>query len=194
METGIYTTGNNAMKEIYWGELEIEDFNTSIPNKRRAKNQKKATNRYEELKRKAENKKKYSHYTLEELKEMKLISNTTGRPSSTLTDEKWQKEFEIRKMFVKPYPKTVTKLGGKYSRESGMWNEETMGTYHGRTQWQNYVAYINDVLTNIRAGQVDFCYFVYQVMQLACFDFGNKELKTKYCNGYWEVWLDCKEM
>ena len=31
--------------------------------------------------------------TLEELRELKLISNTDGRPSSVLTDERWQKEF-----------------------------------------------------------------------------------------------------
>ena len=60
--------------------------------------------------------------TLEELKELRLISNTNGTPSSSMTDEKWQKEIKIRKAFVTPYPKNITKMTGKYSKESGKWN------------------------------------------------------------------------
>lgn len=126
--------------------------------------------------------------TLEELREMKLVSNTNGRPTSTLTDEKWQKEFNIRKLFITPYSKEIKKLGGKYSRESGLWNEEMHGTFHGCTSWQSYCSYINDVLNNIRMGQVDFCYYIYQIMDLAKFHYDS--LRTKYCDGYWEVWLE----
>lgn len=186
MTTGIYATNNNTENKIFWGEIELEDFNTSIPNKRRIKNQAKS----DKLCKESKEKKNYMSLTLEELKEMKLISNTTGRPSSSLTDEKWQKEFKIRKLFIKPYPSNIKKFGKKYSKESGMWNEETMGEYHGCTNWQSYCSYINDVLKNIRAGQVDFCYFLYQIMDLAKFDYGNYELKTKYCDGYWKVWLE----
>lgn len=33
--------------------------------------------------------------TLEELREMRLVSNTNGRPTSTLTNEKWQRNFKL---------------------------------------------------------------------------------------------------
>ena len=79
-------------------------------------------------------------------------------------------------------------MKGKYSKESGIWNEETNGTYHGLTNWQSYCSYINDVLRNIRKGQVDYCYYIYQILDLLKFHYS--DLKTKYCDGYWEVWLE----
>ena len=126
--------------------------------------------------------------TLEELRELRLISNTNGRPTSAMTDEKWQKEFNLRKMFITPYPKDIKKLKGQHSKESGMWNEETQGTYHGCTSWQSYCSYINDILNNIRSGQIDYCYYIYQILDLAKFHYNT--LRTKYCDGYWEVWLE----
>lgn len=168
----------------FGGIINLEDFNTNLPNKKRISNQINATN---QLKQKKEIK-KYKHMTLEELREMKIVSNSNGRPSPTLTDKKWQKEFNVRKLFIKPYNEKVKKLGGLNSKESGKWNEEIQGTYHGQTNWQEYCSFINDVLKNIRSGQRDYCYFIYQIMDLAKFHFDT--LRTKYCDGYWEVWLE----
>ncbi len=168
----------------FGGTIDMEDFHTNAPNKKRIDHQMDAMKQSMQGK---ENE-KYKHMTLEELKELKLISNTNGRPSSTLTDETWQKEFAIRKLFITPYKQGTKRLKTKGSTEYGNWNEETKGTYHGRTNWQEYCAYINDVLKNIRSGQRDFCYFIYQIEELLKFHFDT--LKTKYCDGYWEVWLE----
>lgn len=175
------------------GEIDIEDFSTFCPNKERINKYVKADNLQKNIEEKLNNKKmeeKYKTMTLEELREMRLISNTNGRPSSTLTDEKWQKEFNIRKLFVKPVNKNITKLGQKnaMSRETGYWNEEIWGKYQGATNWQEYCSFINDILSNIRAGQVDYCYYIYQIMDLLKFHYNN--LRTKYCDGYWKVWLE----
>lgn len=188
MTEKFYTTGNYKPDySIYSGEINIEDFNTYSPNKKRISNQIEANNLQQTIKNK--NKEiKYKNMTLEELKELKLISNTNGRPTSSMTDEKWQKELNLRKMFITPYPKEIKKMKGKYTKESGMWNEETMGTYHGCTNWQSYCSYINDVLSNIRTGQVDYCYYIFQILDLLKFHYN--DLKTKYCDGYWEVWLE----
>lgn len=168
----------------FGGIIELEDFNTSHPNKKRLRNQ---ANEIVALEKRKEEE-KYKHMTLEKLREMKIVSNTNGRPSSTLTDEKWQKEFNVRKLFITPYSKNIKQLKGQSSKESGKWNEETQGTYYGQTNWQEYCAYINDVLRNIRAGQIDYCYYIYQIMDLTKFHFD--DLRTKYCDGYWEVWLE----
>ena len=188
MTTTFYRTENyRPDHSTFGGEIDIEDFNTYSPNKKRISNQINANN----LKHTIENnnkEKKYKTMTLEELKEMKLISNTNGRPTSTMTDEKWQNEFNLRKMFITPYPKDIKKLKGQYSKESGMWNEETQGIYHGCTSWQSYCSYINDILNNIRSGQVDYCYYIYQILDIVKFHYD--DLKTKYCDGYWEVWLE----
>lgn len=175
------------------GEIDIDDFSTFSPNKKRINTYVEADNFEKTIIEKGatENEmKKYQSMTLEELREMKLVSNTNGRPSSTLTDEKWQKEFNVRKLFVKPVSKNIKRFGRKnsFSEETGYWNEETMGVYHGATNWQDYCSSINDVLSNIRAGQVDYCYFIYQIMDVLKFYYDT--LKTKYCDGYWEVWLE----
>lgn len=181
----------NIDHSTFGGEIDIEDFNTYSPNKKRISNQINAINlktTIEDNNKKREKEKKYRNMTLEELRELRLISNTNGRPASSMTDEKWQKEFNLRKLFITPHPKEVTKLKGKYSKESGMWNEETQGTYYGCTTYQSYCSYINDILNNIRAGQIDYCYYIYQILDLLKFHFN--DLRTKYCDGYWEVWLE----
>lgn len=167
----------------FCGEIDIEDFNTYVPNQQRIIKQIKALDFSKQL----IEEKEYRGMTLEELKELKIVSNTDGRPTDDLTDEKWQKEFRIRKLFVKPHPSDVKKMKGLYTREVNFWNEETMGTYDGCTNWITYCKYINDVLDNIRSGQTDYCYFVYQILDLLKFHYDT--LKTKYCDGYWEVWL-----
>lgn len=177
---GIYETDYS----IFGGEIIIEDFNTSQPNRKRIINQIKA-NKKSTQKKEAE---RYKHMTLEELKEMQIVSNTNGRPTPNLTDEKWQKEFNVRKLFITPHSNNWKKLKGQNSKESRKWIEETQGTYYGQTNWQEYCAYINDVLRNIRSGQIDYCYYIYQIMDLAKFHFDT--LKTKYRDGYWEVWLE----
>ena len=188
MTTTFYRTGNyKPDHSTFSGEIDIEDFNTYSPNKKRISNQIDANNLTHTIKNNNEEK-KYKNMTLEELRELRLISNTNGRPTSAMTDEKWQKEFNLRKMFITPYPKDIKKLKGQYSKESGMWNEETHGTYHGCTSWQSYCSYINDILNNIRSGQVDYCYYIYQILDIVKFHYN--DLKTRYCDGYWEVWLE----
>lgn len=186
---------HNTKTNTYSGEINIEDFNTNLPNKKRINNQIDANNLenlLQEKKKQNDEEKKYMQMTLEELREMKIISNTNGRPSPSLTDEKWQKEFNVRKLFIKPYDKSVKKLGGKHSRESGSWNTETQGEYYGCTNWQEYCSYIKDALDCIKSGQRYYCYYINQIMDLAKFHFGDKELRTKYCDWYWEVWLEKK--
>lgn len=175
----------------FGGEIDIEDFNTSIPNKKRISRQIQAINLEDILDKKKKQKdieKKYKSMTLEELREMRIISNTNGRPLSSLTDAKWQKEFNVRKLFITPYSKDIKRFGGRSSKETGTWNEETQGAYYGQTNYQEYCSYINDVLRNIRAGQVDYCYFIYQIEDLLKFHYD--DLKTRYRDEYWEVWLE----
>lgn len=172
----------------FGGEIEIDDFNTYLPSKNRINNQVAANELKAHLNYKKEME-RYKHMTLEELRRKRIISNTEGRPLDSLTDEKWQKEFEIRKYFVTPYKNGENmKLGRLYHKEPGKWNEETNGTYCGATNWQSYCSFINDILKNLRAGQVDYCYYIYQILELL--KFHHDDLRTKYCNGYWSVWLE----
>lgn len=123
---------------------------------------------------------KKMNYTLEDFKKMKLVSNTEGRPPENMTDEKWQQEIKYRKIFISPY-KDITRLSARECRGNS-------ASYHGETQWTRYAQYINSVLKNIRSGQVDYCYYIYQIIELLKFHYD--DLRTKYHDGYWEVWLE----
>ena len=129
---------------------------------------------------------KDKNMNLESLKNIKPTRTTHGRPSSTLTDKEWQNELSIMKLYITPHNKTVTRMGGKYSRGQELRTENN--EYHGITNWQSYCAFINNVLKNIRSGNRDFCYYGYQIIELLKFHYD--DLRTRYCDGYWEVWLE----
>ena len=125
----------------------------------------------------------------EDLKNIKPTRTTHGRPSYNLTDKKWQTEFELMKLYVKPYPKHITRMSSTYLMDITSKDENGENKYDGKTNWQSYCAYINDVLTELKLGHVDYCYFGYQIHQLL--KFHHDALRTKYCDGYWKVWLEC---
>lgn len=124
-----------------------------------------------------------------DLKNIKPTLMSHGLPSSTMTDKEWQTEFELLKLYIRPYPKTITRMASKYLRETVKKDENDEIKYDGRTSWQSYCWYINDVLSQIRLGNVDFCFYKYQIEQLL--KFHHNTLKTRFCDGwYWEVWLE----
>ena len=165
-------------RNTYGGEITLKDFNTSRPYGKRIDNQATA-NAFIIMLDKLYQEKKYKNMPIEKLRELNIISNTDGRPTSTLTDKKWQNEFRIRKLLIKPVKDKFMKTG--HIKETGI-------TYIGATNYQRYCSYINDILRNIRTGQVDYCYYIYQIMDLL--KFHHDDLRTKYCDGYWEVWLE----
>ena len=127
--------------------------------------------------------------TMEDLREARLISNTDGRPVSSLTDEKWQKEFEIRKLFAKPYSDTQKVVEVYLSKDDlPPTIDDTKYSCYKEARQDGYYSFIKDILSNISNGSTDYCYYIYQIMELLKFYPHN--LKTKYCDGYWEVWLD----
>lgn len=116
--------------------------------------------------------------TLEQLKEQALITNTEGRPTSYMTNEKWQREFELRKSFITP---------SKERRMKAM-SSEHCTEYHGETLNHYYRQYINDVLKNIRAGNIDYCYFIYQIEDLLRYEY---DRLVTYYNADYECWTVC---
>lgn len=113
----------------------------------------------------------------------------SGRPEPDLTDKEWQEEFAIRKLYITPYKSRIVKLTSRYARETSLYDSEAGGKYHGPTNWKQYCDYINSVLSAIRSGERDYCYYKYQIMDLLKFHYDT--LRTRYCgDGYWEVWLE----
>lgn len=119
--------------------------------------------------------------------EFKHINLAAGRPDALMTDAKWQKRFAVMRTIVTP------SLESKMSKRVGgiFVNGERINDNIDKTQlsWIRYRSYINDVLSQIRQGKHDYCYFIYQITDLLRYE--NTRLQTRYFpdGEYFEVWL-----
>lgn len=107
----------------------------------------------------------------------------SGRPEPGLTDKEWQEEFAIRKLYITPYKSRIVKLTCRYARQSNLYDPDVGNEYHGPTK---LIAFYP--LSAIRSGERNYCYYKYQIMDLLKFHYDT--LRTRYCDGYWEVWLE----
>ena len=82
-----------------------------------------------------------------------------------------------RRIFIDPAKDK--KLSG---RRSGVRSNDALEAVFGKTSWQNYNQFINDVIAQIRKGAHDYCFYLYQVMELERFFPGT--LQTRFCDGY----------
>lgn len=123
---------------------------------------------------------------LTELKEAIPTRINYGRPSPNLTDQKWQEQFNLMKLYVKPYVRKRNSMPGLHRYESG--KEYSNMEYCGATNYQTYCTFMNDMLKNLKSGSKDYAYFGYQIRDLLRFHYDT--LRTKYCDGYWQVWLE----
>ena len=69
-----------------------------------------------------------------DLKNIKPTLMSHGLPSSTMTDKEWQTEFELLKLYIRPYPKTITRMASKYLRETVKKDENDEIKYDGRIE------------------------------------------------------------
>lgn len=111
------------------------------------------------------------------------------RPPEHMTTEQWDNIFAAMKELITPYAAPKRDFSCTYSKESGFWNEETQGTYHGCTNWRQYCLFINDVLNTIRNGQVDYCYYGYQIIDLYKIEGHRLIVKYHPDDRLWSVWL-----
>lgn len=62
-------------------------------------------------------------------------------------------------------------------------------TYHGETMYQRYCDFINGILSTIRAGESDYCFYTYQIAELLRFE--NIRLRSEWMprHGCFRVWI-----
>lgn len=79
------------------------------------------------------------------------------RPPKEYTNKEWLSDFENLKRTVIP---------AQEDRMREIPDTSSYGSYYGKTQYQNYCSFINNILRNIRRGEVDYCYYIYQIADL----------------------------
>ena len=110
-------------------------------------------------------------------------------PNPLMTDKQWQEYFNVMKLSIqqskdrrmKAPPSPI--IVNHYISDS-------QSPYCGETQYTKYRNYINSVLSAIRKGECDYCYFTYQIADLLKYEHDN--LKTLWLPEYgcFRVWLD----
>lgn len=130
-----------------------------------------------------------SDFYISDLKQMRLYITEKGRPTLQLTDTVWQQIIKQIKGNIKPLDngtnkKMIVRSSRAIMNEWGEYEEDQT------PDWKRYCQFINSVLDDIRAGEVSYCYYFYQISQLLAFH--KNDLKTRYDESekHWEVWLD----
>lgn len=101
-----------------------------------------------------------------------LLYTGDNLPFFKMTDVQFQRKLEIQRL------KTTSILKNKLGTNDGIFAD---GLYMP-TNDQYYRVFINDVLSNIRNGNIDFCYKWYQIKELLKFHKSNLECHLRYYN------------
>ena len=124
-------------------------------------------------------------FSIDDLEDLDLVKKD-GRPTENMTDKIWQPFYELlqeknipfidgqNKRMKCKYIKAVVDENGEYLPD------ET-------TVYQRYCMFINSALREIRMGKVAYVFYLHQVSILLRF---HPDLKTRFKDYYWEVWLD----
>lgn len=98
------------------------------------------------------------------------VLEKTGKQPSDYTNEQWQHDFELLKSKIKQsqFSQMTVIPELPYSPDR---------TYHGKTQYQYYCDFINDILSNIRKGGIDYCFYIYQVAELLKYEYDNLQVR-----------------
>lgn len=101
-----------------------------------------------------------------------LLYTGDNLPFFKMTDLQFQRKLEIQRL------KTTSILKNKLGTNDGIFAD---GLYMP-TNDQYYRVFINDVLSNIRNGNIDFCYKWYQIKELLKFHKSNLECHLRHYN------------
>ncbi len=89
-----------------------------------------------------------------------MVTVKSGKPPKGYTDAEWQQDL-IRLKDKIQENKTQKKMT---VIEEPPYDPEK--PYYGKTQYQCYCDFINDILDNIRSGGTDYCFYIYQIAEL----------------------------
>lgn len=126
-----------------------------------------------------------SYFSIEDLRDMGLIKKD-GRPSENMSDKIWQP------IYKKLQEKTIPFIDGSSKKMKCKYIKAVVddnGNYlpDETTVYQRYCMFINSSLRDIRRGKVSYVFYLHQVSILLRF---HPNLKTKFVDYYWEVWLE----
>lgn len=85
------------------------------------------------------------------------------RPARDMSMNDWEDFFAYMRLEIKPSGRKLMRIP-KLEREGGT------KTYYGKTNYQEYCSFINDILKTVRRGESDYCFYVYQLKDLLTYE------------------------
>lgn len=106
-----------------------------------------------------------------------MVAPDTKVPPANYTNSQWQTDFNILKSQTKQskyhkMPVISDKIDNQFQ------------TYHEKTQYQTYCDFINGILKTIRNGEKDYCFYIYQIVDLLKYEHNNLKaewLQQEHC-------------
>lgn len=126
-----------------------------------------------------------SHFSVDDLRSMGFIKKD-GRPTNNMTDKLWQLVYKQIKRHNVPFIDGHNKRM-KCHHFKALMDENGNYLPDQTTTYQRYCMFINSTLRDIRVGKVAYAYYLHQIYVLLRF---HPDLKTRFVDYYWEVWLD----
>lgn len=103
------------------------------------------------------------------MRELNDISSFKKKIPNNITNEDWQIYFSELRNKVKPSQEHRMKLS--HSILVNDYNNISHSTYCENTEWQYYCKFINSILNTIRSGECDYCFHIYQILDLLRFEY-----------------------
>lgn len=105
-----------------------------------------------------------------------------------MTDKEWQEYFEAMKLLT--HQSNEKRMGGKTTPILVNSYSDNQFTYCGDTQWTKYKEFINGILSVIRHGECDFCFYIYQIAELLRYEHDNLKSRWMPDDKCFCVWLE----
>ena len=122
------------------------------------------------------------------LEKLQKVSLTAKKPDKDMTDKEWQEYFNAMKLLTQQVKekrmscRTSPILINGYS--------DNQFTYQGDTQWMKYKEFINSILSAIRRGEQDYCFYIYQIAELLRYEHDNLRSEWLPEDKCFQVWLE----
>lgn len=122
------------------------------------------------------------------IEDFRNVDSGNGKPNPLMTNTQWQEYFNIMKLSIRQSPHKRM-----YTSSSPItinhYASDSQFVYRGETQWYRYKMFINSVLSVIRNGERDYCYYIYQIADLL--EYEHDKLQTLWLPEYrcFQVWL-----
>lgn len=127
--------------------------------------------------------------TIQKSNDMKYVYTSfySATPSPHMTNAQWQEKFQVMKQTVQPLKQR--RITEKEALESLYPKKIFCDTHEQITDRQSYVMFINDTLSQLRAGAAAYAWFTYQIRDLLSFE--HNRLCTHYFSEeqMWLIWL-----